>query len=556
MNAHREPRIPRVPKQQPFKQLFLIMVAATLLICALSLFGLYRDAEQRHRQRLVETAGNQARLIEHVARHESTGVHDSGALLRDDSVLHALASAHAELEVFGETGESILARRDGDLIVFVSSRRQSGDGPPAPIPMEGDWAEPMRRALSGASGVVAGLDYRGEEVLAAYEPISVLDLGLVTKIDRSEILRPFIHATLIAIATALLVAFGASLMFFRATRPFQRALLHQAETFQILAQTAREGIILADTRGIIRFANPAAEKLFGFARGELIDAPLTRLMPPEHSRAHDGYIRRYLQSGMPRIIGTGRQLTAMRKDGSRFPIYLSLGDINTSQDRLFAGVILDISEQQQLQREILEIPVSEQRRIGQELHDGLGQQLTGLGMLATSLLNKASKPDHQLASQLATGLQDAIAQLRALSRGLVPADIDAGNFVGALQDLVLGIREKTGMRVVFKSGRRVSVADDTAAMHLYRIAQEAINNALKHAGANLIEVSVGIEGERGYLSIRDDGGGFEYRPDSVEGLGLRIMRHRCGLIDAELQVDSAWGEGTEIKCYFSLGDNR
>jgi PAS domain S-box-containing protein len=532
------------------------MTATTLLICALALLGLYRDAGERHRQRLVETAGNQARLIETIAHHESISIHHSDETRPNDTALRRIAAAHAELELFGETGESILAYRDGDLIVFLSSQRQSNAGPPPPVPFEGDWAEPMRRALSGASGVVTALDYRGVEVLAAYEPIAALDLGLVTKIDRSEVLRPFIQATLIAGAAALLLAFVSSLLFFHAARPFQRALRHQAETFQILAETSREGIILADTRGIIRFVNRAAEKLFGFARGELLGEPVTRLMPAEHARMHDGYIRRYLQTGMSRIMGTGRQSTAVRKDGSRFPIYLSLGDINTSQDRLFAGVILDISEQQQLQREILEIPVSEQRRIGQELHDGLGQQLTGLGMLATSLLNKASKPDHQLASQLATGLQDAIAQLRAVSRGLVPVDIDAEGFIGALEDLVLGIREKTGMRVVFECSQRVRVSDNTGAMHLYRIAQEAINNALKHAGAKLIEVSVGMEGNRGYLSIRDDGSGFEYRPDNVEGLGLRIMRHRCGLIDADLEVNTTWGEGTEIKCYFGLDDNR
>ena len=531
------------------------MAAATLLVSAFAMLGLYDDAVERHRLRLTETAGNQARLIESIARFEMPGG-GQGAELSSDDVLRKIAAAHAEVEVFGESGESVLAQRDGDLIVFLSSQRLASAEPPAPIPYDGDWAEPMRRALSGASGVVTGLDYRGEVVLAAYEPIEVLDLGLVAKIDFSEIRQPFIDATLIALGAALLTALVGSLVYFRVLRPYQQASLQQAETFRILAQTTREGIILADTRGIIRFVNRAAEKLFGYARGELLGEPLTLLMPPEHSRAHDGYIKRYLQTGMPRIIGTGRQLTAMRKDGSRFPIYLSIGDINTGPDRLFAGVIVDISEQQQLQREILEIPVSEQRRIGQELHDGLGQQLTGLGMLATSLLNKASKVEHQLAAQLASGLQDAIVQLQRLSRGLIPIEIDADGFIGALRELVISAREQTGMRINFNLNQRVRISNNTIAMHLYRIAQEAVNNAIKHAEANRIDVSVGIEGDRGYLSIRDDGSGFEYRPDAADGLGLRIMQHRCGLIDAELDVNSAWGEGTEIKCNFALDEER
>ena len=310
--------------------------------------------------------------------------------------------------------------------------------------------------------------------------------------------------------------------------------------------------MLANTEGMIQFVNPALERLFGYKHGELIGQTVKRLMPPEHSLAHDGYMKNYLQSGIPKIIGSGRQLTAVRKDGSRFPIYLSLGDINTSHARLFAGVIMDISEQQQLQREILEIPVSEQRRIGQELHDGLGQQLTGLGLLATSLLNKASKPEHELASKLASGLQDAISQVRALSRGLMPVDIDAEGFMNSVQNLIADIRSQSDVSILLNIKDRVKISDNSSAIHLYRIVQEAINNAIKHADAGKIEIGMGIEGARGCLLVRDDGRGLDVTPEKSSGLGLRIMQHRCGLIDAELQITSSPEAGTEIKCYFPI----
>ena len=329
----------------------------------------------------------------------------------------------------------------------------------------------------------------------------------------------------------------------------------QAETFRTLAETSREGIIIASTTGVIQFINPAIEKLFGYTRRELIGESVKCLMPREQSLAHNGYMKNYMQTGVAKIIGSGRQLTAMRKDGTRFPIYLSIGDIHTSHARLFAAVIVDISEQQQLQREVLEIPVSEQRRIGQELHDGLGQQLTGLGLLATSLLNKASKPDHELAAKLARGLQEAISQVRALSRGLMPVDVDAEGLLNSIENLVKEIRSQSDVSILLTLNDRVRISDSSSALHLYRIVQEALNNAIKHARANQIQVSVGVEGTRGFLVIRDNGTGFQQSPDKSSGLGLRIMQFRCGLIDAEFKIESSGDEGTEIKCYFPIEQN-
>ena len=91
---------------------------------------------------------------------------------------------------------------------------------------------------------------------------------------------------------------------------------------------------------------------------------------------------------------------------------------------------------------------------------------------------------------------------------------------------------------------------------IYRIVQEALNNAIKHAGASRIEVGMGIEGTRGCLLVRDDGKGLDVTPEKSTGLGLRIMQHRCGLIDAELKINSSYTEGTEIKCYFPIENNQ
>ena len=541
-------------QRQPFNQLFLIMATATLLVSAVSIMSLYNTAIEQQRLRLIETVNRQARLIESIAEFDLRQF-DNVSEQEQLAIVQQIIEAQGGFKNFGDTGEFVLARRDDDRIVFLVKLRHAQPETLRSIPIDGDFGEPMRRALSGESGVVHAFDYRGEKVLAAYEPLSILGLGLVAKIDRNEIRAPFVRAGLLAVAIAMFIIFIASRFFLRISRPLEEKIDRQAETFQILAETSREAIILAGTDGVIQFVNPAAESLFGYRKRELVGEKLNLLMPREHSVAHDVYIQKYLQTGIPKIIGAGRQLTAIRKDGSRFPIYLSIGDIKTSHARLFAGVIMDISEQQQLQREILEIPVSEQRRIGQELHDGLGQQLTGLGLLATSLLNKASKPEHELASKLASGLQDAISQVRALSRGLMPVDIDAEGFMNALQKLIEDIQLQTGFSIQLTIKDTVHISDNTTAMHLYRIVQEALNNAIKHAGATQINVGLGIEGTRGCFLISDDGRGIPTSSGESSGLGLRIMKHRCGLIDAELQIESSYDEGTRIKCYFPVANN-
>jgi PAS domain S-box-containing protein len=542
-----------VIQRQPFNQLFLIMASAALLVSAISIASLYNTAIEQHRLRLAETVKGQARLIEAIAKFDSLRNDDNSPALALQSTLEKVAAAYQEFEGFGTSGEFVIARQNGNEIQFVLSLRHSQERKMRTIPLNGLWAEPMRRALSGESGVMTGLDYRGAEVLAAHEPVSNLDLGLVGKMDISEIRRPFVITSLVAFGTTILIIFIASRLFFRVSRPIEHIIDKQAETFRTLAETAQEGIILASTSGIIEFVNPAAEQIFGYPPKELIGAPLKCLMPKETGLAHDGYMQRYLQTGFPRIIGSGRQLVAKRKDGTRFPIYLSLGDIRTSDARLFAGVIMDISEQQKMQREILEIPVSEQRRIGQELHDGLGQQLTGLGLLATSLLNKASKPEHELATKLAHGLREAVGQVRALSRGLMPVDIDAEGFTNALENLVKEIRSQSNMRIFLTLNERIRTLDNSSALHLYRIAQEALNNAIKHAHANRIEVSLGLVGDRGCLAIRDNGRGFDAGPQKSAGLGLRIMQHRCSMINAEFEIVSSAEHGTEVRCYFMIG---
>ena len=199
------------------------MASVVLIVTAASLSMLFRTALAEERARLVETARSQARLIEAVARFDAKYSTDFPQGARA-ATLSQIVDAHAHYQGFGKTGEFTLSRREGDDIVFLLSHRHSDVLTPKPVPFDSGLAEPMRLALSGRSGTIIGLDYRGETVLAAYEPVQELGLGIVAKIDLEEVRAPFVRAGLLSGLVAIAAIVAGSAFFLRITNPLLRKL--------------------------------------------------------------------------------------------------------------------------------------------------------------------------------------------------------------------------------------------------------------------------------------------------------------------------------------------
>jgi len=382
----------------------------------------------------------------------------------------------------------------------------------------------------------------------------LIDSSLIERVNLDIINTPLIYITGITIIITLLVMITASIIYFHFTMPLTQKIEQQTEIFHTLVKTAHEAIFLIDTKGNIQFTNPAAESLFGYTKKDLLGKSINLLMPSTQRKKHGDYIKNYLKTGVKKVIGTGRQILGQRKDGSQFPMYISVGEIQLKHSHLFAGLIMDLSTQQKLQRELLAVPAREQQRIGEELHDGLGQQLTGLSMLAQSLLNKASKPEHELASQLASGLNEALTQVRALSRGLIPVQIYTDGLIIALQAITENIEQQSHIPIKLQIDNTVLPFDDATATHLYRIVQESLNNAVKHASASQIEVSLVIEQSHGVLKIIDNGIGIPQNLVDSSGLGLNIMKHRCGLFNGEITINPDGNHGTKVCCRFPVNN--
>ena len=327
-----------------------------------------------------------------------------------------------------------------------------------------------------------------------------------------------------------------------------------AERLRAILETAVEGIITIDERGRMESANPAAEQIFGYKASELVGKNVSMLMPSPDREKHDLYLANYLRTGHAKIIGIGREVVGLRKDGSTFPMDLAVSEVKLPERRLFTGFVRDITERKRLEQEILEISNREQRRIGQDLHDGLCQELAGIQLMAEVLeQDLKSKRDSAQAGKIADSVRRAIFHTRMLARGLSPVEVENNGLMSALHELAHNTAALFHISIVLECPTPVLVRDNACATHLYRIAQEAINNAIKHGHAKAITVRLTSAGEKAQLQIQDDGTGFQMPPQGHGGMGLQIMKYRSEVIGAKLIVAPGPQRGTVVTCQFQLG---
>lgn len=231
------------------------------------------------------------------------------------------------------------------------------------------------------------------------------------------------------------------------------------------------------------------------------------------------------------------------------------GDEVAELSGAFAGMATKLNEREaervRLENEVLEISERERRRIGNDLHDDLGQRLTAASMATNALVAalKSDAPDFAgRGEEIGRQLRDAIAEARSLSHGLAPVAYADEGLMSALSELAADTSRGGALRCVFECPQPVQVKDAEVAGHLYRIAQEAVVNVIKHANAS--EIRIGLECRDGVmlLEVEDDGDGIDEAAPSSGGIGLRVMRHRAQLIGGALEIGSAPAGGGRIAC--------
>lgn len=331
----------------------------------------------------------------------------------------------------------------------------------------------------------------------------------------------------------------------------ETALRESEAKARAILETTVDGIITIDIEGTIESFNSAAERIFGYASHEVIGENIRLLMPSPYREEHDGYLRGYQESGRRQIIGIGREVSGLRKDGTIFPMELAVSEVRLAGRSIFTGIVRDITDRRRLEQEILEISEQERRRIGQDLHDGLGQMLTGITLITQNLAKKLRNEGLPAAGDLfeITNLvKDADQHARGLARGLVPVELDAKGLADALRRFAAHASHLFGITCEFEDVGWTLLYDNTAATHLYRISQEAVSNAVKHGRASRVSIRLASGEDQIRLRIQDNGVGMPEELPEHRGMGVRIMQHRARMIGGSLEIRRAATGGTVIVC--------
>lgn len=263
-----------------------------------------------------------------------------------------------------------------------------------------------------------------------------------------------------------------------------------------------------------------------------------------------------------RVLATGsgaRHEVNCTIDGEQRVYDLTVEPVRDASGKIvgITGAAMDITEHKRLEKEVLQISEMEQRRIGQDLHDGICQHLAGIEMMSQVLgqnLEKKSPAQAKQAENIAGQIRDVIGQTRSLARGLSPVVLESEGLMAALAELAAHTKKLFRVECRFDCPAPVYIHDLITATHLFRIAQEAVTNAIKHGKAKTIEISLESKLDKIILSVRDNGIGFSQKPAKTKGMGLRIMQYRAGMIGAALLTQKQSRGGTAIICFLPLRD--
>ena len=328
-------------------------------------------------------------------------------------------------------------------------------------------------------------------------------------------------------------------------------------TQAMILETMREGVVLAALDGRIEFTNPAFDRLFGRKAGELVGFSVLELFNTRQGQAPATVLEGLLeQHGR----GGKRDMLFRRRDGSHFAGEVLSAEIELSGEKRILFVVQDVSARKQLESEIIEITNRERRRLGADLHDGLGQELTGISLMLRSLAKRAGLAAFEAVPELdeiIALVNHAIQSARKMALGISPVTLERGGLLPALQTLIGWSRASYSVDVRLSlSVRSPLLIGESAAAHLYLIVQEAINNAVKHGRARSIAVTARTNRARLSLSITDDGVGIPENPARGAGMGLKLMEYRCAVIGGVMKIKRLPDGGTRIRCVCQQGPAR
>jgi PAS domain S-box-containing protein len=325
------------------------------------------------------------------------------------------------------------------------------------------------------------------------------------------------------------------------------------QDYEAVFTASPDGILVVDSRGRIRAVNPAGEGLFGYSAAELIGQHVEALVPDRVRSFHAGHRDAYAAEPKTRPMGIGMELRARRKDGTEFPVEISLSPWMSADEPLVIATVRDVTQRKRLQdfgAAALTAAEAERKRIARELHDDTAQRIATLLLRLRLLERDAERKGIDLSLE---GFRDELAALgegvRRIARGLRPPELEDAGLVAALRAHARALRDGSGLVVEVDADPIDDLLEANGRLVLYRIVQEALSNVVRHSGATNAQVSLQRTDEGVLVRVKDHGRGFVSGTASTTlggGLGLLGMQERAAGVGGRVTVHSDLGQGTEI----------
>lgn len=330
---------------------------------------------------------------------------------------------------------------------------------------------------------------------------------------------------------------------------------------EAIVESTIEGIFSTNKEGIILSANTAMEQIFYYPKAELVGMPLAKLIPAllDYSSESNMPVDINLMQKERKYEDSNRQIKGKKKNGSFFPILLSLNELPLKNEDLFTGLIVDLSESRRLENKILETAENERLKIGQELHDSVGQMLSAITLITQNLARKLkanSLPGVEELEEIIEMVKEADQETRHLAHGLAHIELENEGLLVALKRLCHRFQTLSKTNCSFECEPGIQIKDKMMALHIYRIVQEAVNNAVTHAKASRINVKLEREGSFIKLIVENNGDCFENSSVDmkVEGMGLNTMQYRVEILGGDFNIGSTGKGLTQVKCLIPVNE--
>lgn len=322
-----------------------------------------------------------------------------------------------------------------------------------------------------------------------------------------------------------------------------------------IIHSSPDAIFLCGRDQTLQLANPALLGLLGAETGEaILGRPVAELKPAAIRKLVARCNSVVLRGGKPRTF----ELTVPTRNGTR--TYLITKQVQRDPSRHITGVLgiaRDVSERRSIEQEIIDTSDKEKQRLGRELRENFCQHLVGITLLGNALYEELSRTGSEQAEdarQIAQLVKTVISEVRALEKGLSVTHLEQGEGLAqALEDLAEQARTLGHFECVFRGPRTAHPVEPKTAMHLFRIAQEAVHNAIQHSGAQRLQITLTHKRDAVVLSVRDNGEGFADEKQRSLGranshIGFSIMRHRTRALGAKLEIKHRARGGIEVIC--------